>query len=285
MSKLAAAVTDHRKEFLRLIGTLRGKHQLWRVFSDFCELSACAFANAFHKNAEREARYLKTIAGYDKEEQDVFPKLLGHLTLALEADPAQDFLGSVFMELELGSHWHGQFFTPMSICTLMAEMSLQDECGALDNALTRNGFITVQEPAVGAGAMVIAVAAVMRKRSLNPQGQMHVTAIDVDATAAHMAYVQFSLLSIPAVVIVGNTLAPDMDVRDTLYTPQHFLGLWDGKLRRGYALGFKGPDTAEVETEVPAAVTPEPAAPLPVVAVPDAPAGIGRKAGQQLRLF
>jgi hypothetical protein len=75
------------------------------------------------------------------------------------------------------------------------------------------------EPAVG-GAMVIACAQALQDMGINYQQHMHVTAVDVDERVAHMAYVQFSLLHIPAIVVVGNSLS--LDVRGVWYTPaQH----------------------------------------------------------------
>lgn len=45
-----------------------------------------------------------------------------------------------------------------------------------------------------------------------------------------MCYLQLSLWNVPAVVIVGNTLA--MEVREAFYTPAHYLGFWSARLRR-----------------------------------------------------
>jgi hypothetical protein len=59
---------------------------------------------------------------------------------------------------------------------------------------------------------------------------MHATCIDIDATAAHMAYVQLSLLHIPAIVVHGNTLS--MEQWGYWLTPAHVLGFWDAKLKR-----------------------------------------------------
>jgi hypothetical protein len=59
---------------------------------------------------------------------------------------------------------------------------------------------------------------------------MHVVAQDLDLKACHMAYVQFSLLHIPAVVVHGNTLA--CEERSRWNTPAHVMGGWDWKLRR-----------------------------------------------------
>jgi hypothetical protein len=77
--------------------------------------------------------------------------------------------------------------------------------------------------------MMIALAEAMQSRGLNYQQQLHVTAIDIDERAVHMAYVQFSLLNIPAVVTVGDTLT--MKMRESFYTPAHIMGGWDMRLR------------------------------------------------------
>jgi len=49
------------------------------------------------------------------------------------------------------------------------------------------------------------------------------------------AVARFALLGIPAVIVLGNTLT--LEQREVWHTPGHIMGLWDIKLRRGYALG------------------------------------------------
>jgi N-6 DNA Methylase len=143
------------------------------------------------------------------------------------AFPRADFLGSLFMELELSNHWRGQFFTPYTLCGFMARVTFSPE--DLREKVEEQGFVTVMEPACGAGAMIIAFASAMLEAGFNPQQHLHVTAIDVDQTAAYMAFIQLSLLGIPATVYVGNTLTGQM--REVLHTPFHRRGLWDWKLR------------------------------------------------------
>lgn len=64
----------------------------------------------------------------------------------------------------------------------------------------------------------------------NYQQHMHVVAQDLDEKAVHMAYVQLSLMHIPAVVIHGNTLS--LEERARWYTPAHILGGWGWRLAR-----------------------------------------------------
>lgn len=181
-----------------------------------------SLANVIHKDVRREERYLKTIGRYNKTEADVFPRLLGITTKAVDLDG--DFLGEVFMQMELGSSFSGQFFTPFSLSHMIAKMNLD----GVESIVERDGFITVCEPSCGAGGMVIACARTLRDMKLNYQQTMHVTAIDVDNTAAYMAFIQLSLLHIPAVVVVGNTLT--LEERERLYTFSHHKGAWDLRL-------------------------------------------------------
>lgn len=241
-----------KAEFMKTIRELTaGRHHLWRIFSDFCEMAALSFSQVPFKDETREQRYMDIIKEYSKDEAAQFPKLLACVVNGLE-DEHQDFLGVVFQELELSSHWHGQFFTPYTLCKMMAMMTCQDA----PEIIKQKGFITVGEPACGAGAMVIAMAEALKDQGINYQHQLHVQATDLDPTAAHMAYIQFSLLHIPAIVFIGNTIS--MKMTSAWPTPAHHLGFWDSKLKRGYALG-----SAEDNGEPVAAIVavPEPAEP------------------------
>src|SRR5690606_19563451 len=99
------------------------RHGAGEEFTDFLALSAIAVSNAvdLRFQEERGKRYLEIISAYDRKEVDLFPKMLGELTMALETEMT-DVLGQVYMELELGSKRSGQFFTPMHICQLMARI-------------------------------------------------------------------------------------------------------------------------------------------------------------------
>ena len=44
----------------------------------------------------------------------------------IDAEIEQDFLGELFMALDMGNEWRGQFFTPYSVCSLMAAITLTE---------------------------------------------------------------------------------------------------------------------------------------------------------------
>lgn len=229
---------DHQKEFIKLVALNSRKYRKHEVFRDFCELAALSISNVvdLQQREAREARYMQIVARYDLAEAERFPIMLAHVTMALESG-FQDCLGKLFMSLELGDHWKGQFFTPYPISYLMARLSID---GAAD-VIESKGFITVNEPAAGAGAMLIGVANVLNDMGLNYQRCMHAIAQDIDETAVHMCYIQLSLLHVPGLVIQGNSLM--VEERSHWYTPAHVLGGWDLKLRRQYAHRAQGQDS------------------------------------------
>ncbi|HTB11074.1 MAG TPA: N-6 DNA methylase [Bryobacteraceae bacterium] len=221
---------DHQKELLKLFGSLAYRHSAWQVFADFAETAAISLSNAvdWAKRDQREERYMALIKRYKPDELAVFPKMMAELTLAMEEEPS-DVLGRTFHDLDLHNKWSGQFFSPYPICQMMAKMTLGDEEDVRARIAAR-GFVTAQEPACGSGAMVIALAQGMKDLGINYQQHLHVTAVDVDPKCVHMAYVQFALLHIPAVIVHGNTLS--LEEFGRWYTPAHIMDGWTWKLRR-----------------------------------------------------
>lgn len=227
-------VVDHQKELAKLLNSFYGRHNHWQVFSDFCEMGAITFSNAvdFTQREKREERYLQIVKGYNREELDKFARGLASLTMALD-DGFCDVLGRTFHDLELHNKWAGQFFTPYDVSRMMANMTI-GEGEDIKARIAQRGFVTAQEPAVGSGSMVIALAQAMRDAGINYQQHLHVTAIDVDVKCVHMAYLQFALLHIPAVIVHGNTLS--LEEYGHWYTPAHILDGWNWKLRRQVAI-------------------------------------------------
>lgn len=220
---------DHAQALLRLINETTHRWNRHQVFSDFVEMACLALSNAVDRGQyeAREARYLEIVGKYPREEVERFPRMLGHLTLALEqcclTGEMDDVLGKVYMLAELGNDCAGQFFTPFEISRLIAGVQVGD--GAQVREL---GFIDLLEPACGAGGMVIAMAEALQHAGLKYQQAMHATCIDIDARCVHMTYLQLSLLHIPAIVLHGNSLTNEVWSR--WYTPAHILGGWRRRL-------------------------------------------------------
>ena len=211
----------------KLINGLGYRHSPWQTFSDFVEASALSISNSvdWPQREKREDRYMQLIKRYEPKELAVFPQILAELVMALEEAPS-DVLGRAFHELELQNKWVGQFFSPYPICQMMAQMTTGDTAPGI---IESKGFITAMEPACGSGAMVIAMAQTLKDAGINYQQNLHVTAVDIDLKCVHMAYTQLSLLSIPAVVVHGNSLT--LEEHSHWYTPAHIMGGWDWRLK------------------------------------------------------
>jgi hypothetical protein len=216
----------HANNLVKTIRQLSHGRGTWQVFCDFCEVGAIAISNSvdLRQQEPREARYLQIVGQYQRDELDAFAQMLGTLALALDDEPV-DVLGMVFHELELHSRYAGQFFTPASVARLMARMTFTD----MREQLATKPFITACEPAVGGGAMVLGIVEAMMQDGYDYQRRLHVTAVDIDLKCVHMAYLQFSLLGLPAIVVHGNTLT--LEERSHWFTSAHILAGWSDTLR------------------------------------------------------
>ena len=266
---------DPQKELVKLIGTVAGcRYGTWEVFSNYVEMAAISISNAIDlaQRDAREARYMAIVKGYRPEELQRFPEMLGLLVMALETE-VSDVLGKTYHDLELHNKWMGQYFTPFTICQMMAQMTLGD-VSDLEAEIAARGFVTAAEPSCGSGAMMLALAAEMRAGGVNYQQHLHITATDVDLKCVHMAFLQLSLLNIPAVVVHGNSLS--LEEYSHWFTPAHILNGWDHKLRH------------RAELETPPVREPESLPPIkapmiaPSLAIPTLPAP---RPGTQLSLF
>jgi hypothetical protein len=124
----------------------------------------------------------------------------------------------MYMQLNLGDHWKGQYFTPSYVCELMAK------CINIDfSDIKKKGYITVNDPCCGAGGMLIAYAKTALEADVNYQNEVLFVGQDIDAVVARMCFISMSLLGMPGYVIVGNTLLNDTENWDYWYTPLYFL--------------------------------------------------------------
>jgi hypothetical protein len=206
-------VDTPEKEFQKIFRSLCQRHDRWRVFADFCEMSAMALANQVCKDPGREERYLDVVRRYSTEEAIALSHMLACVMAGLNWNT--DFLGRQFIQLELANRDRGQVFTPVEVARFMAAMITDPN--ELARKVQEQGYVTLYEPAAGAGANVIAFAGVMLQSGLDPTRHLHVTAIDDDQVVAYMCFIQLAVLGIPAVVYVGDTLA--MEMREELHTP------------------------------------------------------------------
>ena len=226
-------------EFTGLIQSMTGKHKLWELWADFIALTAISCSQQLDFRKEREERYLVIASKYDSEEMNSFSRLFALVMDGYEQNREQDMLGSIYMKLNLGSHWTGQFFTPYRVCQAVSGISSDDAV----RLIQKKGYVTMLDSASGAGAILISMANSIQ-RSLAAGGsrlklQDHVLAVaqDLSENTALMCYIQLSLLGIAAIVYIGDSLEEPYRF-DSLCTPpadnigfppMYFSDVWNGR--------------------------------------------------------
>jgi type I restriction-modification system DNA methylase subunit len=123
--------------------------------------------------------------------------------LAMMADIMEDeydFLGQVSGSLGLNDKsFKGQCFTPQPLCEVMAQFTL-GEIYPDD----KHRYL-ISEPAVGGGAISMAVVKYLKNFGFSPQ-DYYIVAQDIDLKCVQMAYIQLNLVGAPVLVSWGNTL-------------------------------------------------------------------------------
>lgn len=207
MKRHYAPRTEYEKDFLKEFQKLSAAHPPWRVWQDFVFMAACTFSNLVDGRfrEEREKEYLSYAGEYSKEELTSITKLLAATTAALRENPAQDFLGNLYMNLGMGNHWNGQYFTPWPIGAAMAAMVMGDPD---QEKLEEAGFLSVCDPTCGSGCLLIAAGWICEagQKMEDPKEHLFFVGQDLDRVVALMCYLQLSILGYAGYVIVGDSL-------------------------------------------------------------------------------
>lgn len=218
---------NSQKEFSKLFERLCGTRGRWEIWSDFIQLSAYFLALNNTKRLKDRDKFIEIITSkYSVNEQKCLTQMFDILVDAYEDNPDQDLLGDLYMRLELGNGNIGQFFTPYHVCKAIAVM----QCVDIEKQIADRGYISVNDCACGAGAMLIAYANQAKLQGVNYQKHILFVAQDIDYITAMMCYIQLSLLGCAGYVIVGDTLATPptekLENMNVWYTPMYFTDVW-----------------------------------------------------------
>lgn len=229
---------SRQKNLVRIFNEASSRHNRWSVWADFVVMVAISISNTVDKShAEaREKTYLSLANKYNPKELDCFAMMFAEIVTGMDENPDQDFLGELYMALELGNEHAGQFFTPYDVCRAMAAMSFDE---TLEQKISEQGWVSVSDPACGAGALLIAFANECRRpgRNINYQTSVLFVAQDIDMIVGCMCYIQLSLLGCPGYVVIANTItnpSTSIDSRGLIpvpgehvwYTPFYFRDEW-----------------------------------------------------------
>lgn len=203
------------KDFVRVLSETDRSRTTTETFRDWAEMAYCALAERACANpakAEKlESQFAEIEARYKPADRRRMGELLGIAVLALNKGGV-DFLGQVAAEIGALDARLGQFFTPYEISRMMSELTLTDAPALIKE----RGFITLDEPAAGAGGMVLAAADTLEEKGFDPERHVWVRATELSRSTFHMAYIQITARGVAGVVIHGNSIS--REIFDTAYT-------------------------------------------------------------------
>lgn len=236
MAKTHSYMPNECKELCKCLQDVSSRYPIYQIFEDWLAMSAISISNAIDlvQKDEREQQYLDIVKKYNSQELTKLAECLGMLVMQLDNEyktsGITDLLGKVFHALNLHNEYHGQFFTPFHICECMGKMTFDGSEPSVETTLKKQEYISLLEPCVGSGGLVLGFAKAMETEKHNPQQELCVTAIDIDIKCVHMAYLQLSLFGIPAVVVHGNSITEEQ--WSVWRTPAYILGFWEYKMKR-----------------------------------------------------
>ena len=121
-----------------------------------------------------------------------FGRLFGIYIDAVSEAPFRDILGELFMRLDINSVRAGQFFTPWSVAEMMARV--QFDRTVFERTVQEKGLVTVCDPAVGSGVMLLAFGKVVHNE-LGRWGvnKLRLYGADIDQRCVHMCRIQLRM--------------------------------------------------------------------------------------------
>ncbi len=190
-----------------------------KIFEDTIACGAIAISNAvdFTKYDEREERYKEIMSGYRAEEQRKLPALFAKVFALLSSvvydnGAFNDYLGEIFMRLNIASDKAGQVFTPFHIAEFMARITMEE-----NTEKAQNEILTICDPCCGSGVMPLAALDVLQSKGVNYARNVFIECSDIDIRCVYMTYLQLSLAGVPAIIKHRNTLT--METWDVWKTP------------------------------------------------------------------
>lgn len=218
-------VSGYKKEILKAMGSLGVTYGLENAYRAWCESMALAIQNSCLHDAkweDREERF-RTV-GEHFGGTDSFKKMFANLVEIFEADPYNDYLGQIYMDLfglnKDKKNFRGQCFTSMSVTRCMAALVLKESDLS---QYTRDNPLMLNDCAVGGGATTIAALGALHERGFDYQRNAVIHVNDIDECCVHMCFVQLSLLGARAIVSRMNTLS--LENYETYYTPMQVLSM------------------------------------------------------------
>lgn len=187
-------VPANLREFIKVFNRVAGyRWDSYTVFSDFVQYCIECF------NLNKDEQWLIKLRETYGKEYEVFPLMFREMALTMERELPEDtswfdVLGTIYEVVASSSKKSsfGQFFTPASVCDMVAQMNLPNEVKGK----------RINDPACGSGRTLLAAHA------LRPGN--YCFGEDLDPLCARMAVVNFVLHGVRGQVCHMNTLSGEV---------------------------------------------------------------------------
>lgn len=198
-----------KEKIVKILQSINGN--IYTVYSDWIKICALSIAGVMDSSEEIQNQYNTTVSRYSKKEIEKFAQCFAILQVLFE-EKYEDYLGSIYMMLENSSKRSGQFFTPYHISQLLA--------GLCETKETER--VTINEPACGGGANIIAFLEKMKKEGIDITQRYKVVAQDIDWNCVYMCYIQLSLMGVYGIVSQKDALSKE-NSNNSLKTPMYYM--------------------------------------------------------------
>lgn len=216
---------------LKLLGS---KYDVRNVFEDFVICIAFAISNRFNYEQEKEDNYLSIAKKYNIEDLNIFAEMFAHLVMEYTKEEPEDILGELFEEFGLSSKDKGQFFTPISVCDLMASITFDEE--KVKSIIKEKGFFSINDPACGSGRMLISSLKKLQDIGIY-NNNLFFEGDDISLFCTCMTYINLSLLGVNAVVKNKDTLANKINM--VFYTPSYINYFYPKYMKKQNEMGLE----------------------------------------------
>ena len=226
-------------EFRRTLQTFR--RAPWEVLCDALQMWVDAFLSDRTPEHPREKDYMSLIKKYSKDEAMNFGHLLACVMGYMQVTD-DEFLANMWMEYAADAG-KGQFFTPPSICGMIAEQTF---IGVDWEKYTPERPCRISDPACGAGLMLVYAK---KKAPQNKLNSLFFHGIDIDINVCHAAALNMMFFNCESVIIHGNALT--MEVWHVFRTVHSIFGgrMYEvtdhDEMRRWMEMGFRKDGKAE----------------------------------------
>jgi len=165
---------------------------------------------AFLNAVSASTTFRETLDAYSYREGSELGRLFNLYVCAVEKMPFRDILGELFMRLDVNSAKSGQYFTPWPIAEMMARMQFSRE--DFEAKVAEKGEVTVCDPAVGSGVMLLAFASVVHNElGRDAVKHLRLYGTDTDERCVLMCRIQLRMNGLDMVgriaALMGNSTA------------------------------------------------------------------------------